>query len=296
MGTANVIPGVSGGTIALITGIFERLINAIKSFNLTAIKLFFSGKFKAFAKHCDLVFLISILTGIAIAIISVAKIFEYFFEYYPIYIWSFFFGLLLTSVPFVCKEVSKWNFVNILMVLIGTAIALIISLLTPASENTNIFYLFLCGVIAACSMILPGLSGSFVLILLGNYQLVMIESISNLTKPSEFLNSLKIIIPVGIGCIVGLLGFSYILSWVFKKFRNPTISILAGFVLGSSLILYPWKNQIFQNFGGKEKLIGYKWYLPEINSEFFISIAIMILGAALIITLELIGNKIKKNQ
>jgi putative membrane protein len=288
MGAANVIPGVSGGTMALITGIFERLINAIKSFNLTAIRLLLKGKIKDFINHTDLYFLIFVFLGLGVAMISIAKLFEYIFEYYPVYIWAFFFGLVLSSVFFLAREIKKRGIAEIFFFLTGAVIAIMISILSPASENTAIFYLFICGVLAACSMILPGLSGSFVLILLGNYQLIMIDAVGNL--------KIDILIPVVIGGFVGLMGFSYLLSWVFKKFRDVTMSTLTGFVLGSLLILWPWKKQIFVEFGDKEKLIGYDWQIPEFNQEFYIAIIVFFIGIISIWLMESLGNKIKTEK
>ncbi|MEA3505278.1 MAG: DUF368 domain-containing protein, partial [Bacteroidota bacterium] len=206
LGSANVIPGVSGGTIALITGIFERLINAIKSFNLTAIKFLLKGKIKDFVKHTDLYFLLAVFSGVGVAIISLAKIFGFLFENYPIFIWSFFFGLILASVFFVGKRIEKWNIAVFISLIVGAVAAFTLSFLSPATENSSFVYLIICGVVAIISMILPGLSGSFVLILMGNYQLVMIDSINNL--------DFKILIPVVVGAGVGLLAFSYILSWI----------------------------------------------------------------------------------
>ncbi|MCD4665897.1 MAG: DUF368 domain-containing protein, partial [Bacteroidales bacterium] len=233
MGAANVIPGGSGGTMALITGIFERLINAIKSFNLKAAKLLFSFKIKEFIKHTDLYFLIAVFAGIAIAIVTLAKLFGYLFENYPVYIWAYFFGLVLASVYFVGKTVNNWNTAVIITFVIGASVAILISFLNPATENRGMIYLLLCGVVAICSMILPGLSGSFVLILMGNYQLVMIDAVNN--------RDLEILLPVVIGAAVGLVAFSHFLSWVFKKYRDQTISLLTGFILGSLSVLWPWQ-------------------------------------------------------
>lgn len=290
MGAANVIPGVSGGTIALITGIFERLIDAIKSFNLKALQLLLKGKFKDFAKHVDLVFLIFVFLGIGIAIISIARIFEFLFENYPVHIWSFFFGLVLASVYFVGRKITHWNGAVVVNFIIGTAAAIAISVLSPASENSSIVYVMLCGVVAACSMILPGLSGSFVLILMGNYQLIMIQAVNDL--------NMQILIPTVIGAVVGVLVFSYILSWVFKRFRNQTIALLSGFILGSLGILWPWKNLITKSFAGESKVIGYDWFLPEINGEFFIAIGFMLLGIAVLWLMEdvLAGPEAKKKN
>ncbi len=287
MGAANVIPGVSGGTIALITGIFERLINAIKSFNGTAFKLLFTGKIKDFAKYVDFWFLFYVFAGIGVAILSIARLFEYLFQNYPIYIWSYFFGLVLASVYFVGKTVKKWNLSVILSFIVGTAVAISISVLNPASENSGFFYLIICGVVAVCSMILPGLSGSFVLILLGNYQLVMISAVNNL--------DFKILLPVVIGAGVGLIAFSHLLSWLLKKFHNQTLSTLTGFILGSLGILWPWKETLTQAFGGKVKTVGYDWFLPQLNSELFFAIVLVVIGIATIWATEAFGSKTQKN-
>lgn len=281
MGAANVIPGVSGGTIALITGIFEKLINSIKSFNITALKLLFTGKFKEFAEHINFSFLVTVFLGIGVSIISLARLFDYLFINHPVYIWAFFFGLILASVYFVGKTISKLSISVVLSFIIGVAIALIITFLTPATENQEMWYLFMCGVIAACSMILPGLSGSFILILLGNYQLIMINAVNSM--------NIKILAPVAVGAGIGLLGFSHVLAWVFKKFKDQTISLLSGFILGSLPILWPWKEEIIKTFDNSDKIkvIGYNWLLPsEFNTEVIFALGLMIVGIASIWLLE----------
>ena len=287
MGAANVIPGVSGGTMALITGIFERLIDAIKSFNIKAIKLLLSFKLKEFAKHVDLYFLIAVFAGIAIAIITLAKLFGFLFDNYPVYIWSYFFGLVLASVYFVGKTVSKWTLSVIITFIIGTAIAVVISVLNPATENSGFIYLLLCGVVAMCSMILPGLSGSFVLILMGNYQLVMIDAIND--------RNLGILIPVVIGAALGLLVFSHILSWVFKRYRDQTISLLTGFILGSLSILWPWQKLIYlkDEAGeiilkkGEPIVMKYEKILPDaFNTEVILAIVFAVVGILSIWAIE----------
>ncbi len=283
VGSANVIPGVSGGTIALITGIFERLINALKSCNLTAIKLFFTGKFKEFAKHIDLWFLVSVGCGVLVAILSIARLFEFLFAEYPIYLWSFFFGMILVSIYYVGITIEKFNWKVILSFIIGTAIALFIAFGTPANENSNLIYLMICGAVATCSMILPGLSGSFVLVLMGNYQLIMIDAVNDL--------NLKILLPVAIGGVVGLLAFSHLLSWIFKNYRDITIAVLTGFILGSMPIIWPWKNDVITYFGSEAKVTGYEYYLPELNTDFAIAFVIMLIGAALIVLTEKMAKK-----
>ncbi len=279
MGAANVIPGVSGGTIALITGIFERLINSIKSFNIKAIGLIFKGKFKEFAKHTDLYFLIAILIGIVIAIVSLARLFDFLFTNYPVYIWSFFFGLVLASVYFVGKTINKWSASVIITFIIGTAIAVLISTLNPAVENKSFVYLIFCGVAAICSMILPGLSGSFILVIMGNYKLVAIDAINN--------RDIEILLPVLIGAVIGLLAFSHLLSWVFKKYKDQTIAILTGFILGSLSILWPWQEKIYllNEIGekiiikGKPIIAKFERVMPEaFNIEVVFAIAFIIAG------------------
>ena len=224
VGIANIIPGVSGGTIALITGIFERLINAIKSVDLEAAKLLFQGKFKEFAVKTDLYFLIAVFVGVFLAIVSLAKVFGFLFEEYPVYIWAYFFGLVFASIYFVGKRVDRWTGSVIVSIIIGTAIAVLLSMFNPATENSGFFYLMLCGVVAVCSMILPGLSGSFVLILMGNYQLVAIDAINN--------RDFAVILPVGIGAVVGLIAFSHLLS----SNHQPVILRLLAADWGSTLL------------------------------------------------------------
>jgi len=286
VGVANIIPGVSGGTIALITGIFERLINAIKSFDLKAARLLFKGDWKSFATQTDLYFLIALFTGVVVAIVSLARIFDFLFHSYPVFIWAFFFGLILASVYFVGKTVERWRVSVYIAFAVGTVIALMFTFMTPATENSNFLYLVLCGVVAVCSMILPGLSGSFVLILMGNYQLVAIQAINN--------RDIGILLPVLIGAVGGLIAFSHLLSWVFKRYKDQTIALLTGFILGSLGVIWPWKTAIEQTFGDKVKVIGYDYFLPQMNSEFFIAVVIMIAGIVSIWWMERNAEAVSK--
>ncbi|MCH7658086.1 MAG: DUF368 domain-containing protein [Bacteroidetes bacterium] len=288
MGAANVIPGVSGGTIALITGIFEKLINSIKSLDLKAVRLILKGDFNGFFNRVNMSFLLSVFFGIFISILTLARILGYLFENYSVYIWAYFFGLILASVYFVGRRIEKVDFRVVITFLAGTLIAVLLSVLNPASENTSTYYLVLCGVVAICSMILPGLSGSFVLILMGNYELIFIKSVN------EF--DMGVLIPVGVGAVLGLLAFSHILSWIFKRYKDQTISLLAGFILGSLSILWPWKNEVFQTnrlgdillkSGGDPVVIGYEKYFPrQFDNELVISILLMITGIITIWVVE----------
>lgn len=279
MGAANVIPGVSGGTIALVTGIFTRLINAIKSFDTRALKLLLGGRFKEFTTHTDLWFLISLFAGVIAAIVSLARLLEFLFQHYPTYVWAFFFGLVMASVYFVGRTVKNWHAAAIVSFITGAAIAVSISVLTPASENSTFFYLLLCGVVAVCSMILPGLSGSFVLVLMGNYQLVMIDAINNF--------DLSVLLPVVIGAGAGLAVFSRFLSWLMDRYPDSTIALLSGFILGSLGILWPWKTEITETFGDKIKVVAYEWHLPDVNTGLAIAVFFIILGILSIAATEL---------
>jgi putative membrane protein len=287
MGAANVIPGVSGGTIALITGIFERLIDSIKSFDLQAIQLLAKIKIKDFIKHTDLFFLIAVLLGAVVSVLSLAKILEFLFANYPIYVWAFFFGLILASVYFVGKTIEGWSFSVIVTFIIGTGTAIALSVLSPATQNDSFLYLIICGVVAICSMILPGLSGSFVLLLLGNYELVMIQAVNTA--------DIKILFPVVLGAGGGLVLFSHLLSWVYKKYKNETISILTGFILGSLAILWPWKNEIYRLDAsgdiilknGKKIIQGYERYIPDaLTGEVWLAIILMLAGVISIWIIE----------
>lgn len=278
MGAANVIPGVSGGTIAFITGIYQRLIDSLKSFDPGALKLLFSGGFKVFALKTDLYFLVSIFIGIAISILSLARVVELAFENYEVYTLSFFFGLIMASILGVGRQIATLNLNNIIAVLIGVVTATGIAFLPPSEPNASFVYLTVCGAVAICSMILPGLSGSYILLLMGNYILVM-QAISSL--------DFGVLVPIAIGCIAGLILFSRLLSYLFKNFQDFTISILTGFVAGSLAIIWPWKiTRVVTLPGGKEKATGYSWFLPNLDIEFFVAIVLVAIGFLIVWYLE----------
>ncbi len=293
MGVANVIPGVSGGTIALLTGIFERLINALKSFDVEAVRLLLKFKFREFAQHVDFGFLLSVFLGVGVSIISVAKLLEFLFQSYPVYVWSFFFGLILVSVWFVGKSIGKIDVPAAVSFVIGAAVAFGLSVMNPATENTAFCYLIICGAVAICSMILPGLSGSFVLILMGNYQLIMIYAVSHF--------DMKIIVPVAIGVVVGLLAFSHFLSWLLSRYARQTMAVLTGFIFGSLGTIWPWKNPVYLMQDGAEVLKNgkpiiqsYQMYFPqEFSAEVAIAIVLMAAGMAALWALERSSEKAK---
>jgi len=289
MGAANVIPGVSGGTIALVTGIYEELILAVKSFNLKALKLLLSGKFRQFSKHVNLEFLIAVFFGVAISIVSLAKLLEYLFHQNELLVWSFFFGLIVASIFFVGRLVNKWNAISISTLLIGISVAIGIAFLKPSEQNTETWYLVLCGVVAVSSMILPGLSGSYVLILMGNYQLIMLTSVSN---PIE---NLHVLVPVFVGAVLGFLILSHGIAFVLKRFYDATISLLTGFVIGSLLVIWPWKipNETMPGKNGEIKVISYDWLVPDfLEIENIYAIGFIVLGFVTVWGIEKIGTSI----
>jgi putative membrane protein len=294
VGAANVIPGVSGGTIALITGIFEELIHSIKSIDIQALRLLISGRFRDFSVKINFFFLLAVFGGAIASIFSLARILEFMFLNYPIYVWAYFFGLILASVWFVGKSVQKWTISVIFLFLTGTVIAGGISYLNPAVPNEDFFYLVLCGMVAVCSMILPGLSGSFVLILLGNYELVAIEAVNQFR--------LDILFPMFIGIFFGLIAFSHLLSWLIRKFRDNTIAALTGFIFGSLIVLWPWKNEIYRLDATGNPLIsntgdlivqGYERFLPaSFNKEVLIATILVLFGFFSIWAIEVLSRKL----
>ena len=291
MGAANVIPGVSGGTVAFITGIYERLIKAVKSIDSTALKMLVSGRIREFAERVDFRFLFWLGVGVFVSILTLARVLDYLFENHEVHVWAFFFGLILASVFFVGKQVGRWSLTCITALLLGAGIAVGIALMNPASENDGFVYLMLCGVVAMASMIIPGLSGSFVLLLMGNYQLIMIDSVSKLTD-GDF-SALRILLPVGVGAVLGVIALSRLLAWIFERFHDAAVALLTGFVAGSLLSIWPWKEAILKEFarGGevKEKVVGYDWTVPPFSPETGLALLIMATGFVVVWMMEKSG-------
>ena len=280
MGVANVIPGVSGGTIALITGIYEELIDSLKSFDKKALKYILSFKINEFIDYTNLYFIIAVFGGSIFSVFSIANLFKFLFSNYPLYIWSFFFGLIIASIFFVGKKINKWDKSSVIALAIGTTIALSFTNISPASENDNLFFVFFCGIIGISGMMLPGLSGSFILILLGNYELLLVKAVADL--------NIIILTVFFLGSLFGLLSFSHLLSWLLKKYKDQTLAILTGFITGSLAIIWPWK-EVKESIiiGDKEKIIDYQLLIPqELNQENIIAIILMMMGIAIVYAIE----------
>lgn len=291
MGAADVVPGVSGGTIALITGIYEELIHSIRSFDLQAIKFFFTGKWKSFWNHINGTFLVSVFIGIFISVVSLARLLEYLLHEYPVHIWSFFFGLILVSSYVVARKVKHWDYPIFMAIVIGVGAAFYVTSVTPAQTPDDAWFVMLSGALGSCAMILPGISGSFILLLLGKYEFAL-EAVNNV--------DIKDLLLLGAGAVIGLISFAKLLSWLFKKYYNPTIAVLAGFMIGSLNKIWPWKETIETVIiDGEVKPLIEKNILPQLNNgdhHFLAGILFILVGAALIALIEIVLNKPNRTE
>lgn len=286
MGAADVVPGVSGGTIAFISGIYEELLDAINSININTLKILKNKGFKAAYRSINGNFLFALLLGIGISILSLAKLIKWLLENEPILLWSFFFGLVLASVFYVGKQIRNWNTLKILMLIIGTTLGYYITILPAmATHETPAWFLFISGALAICAMILPGISGSFILLLLGAYKPV-IEALDQ--------RDIKTLLIVGIGAIVGLLTFSRLLKWLFDKHKYVTLAVLTGFIAGSLNKIWPWKQVIESEIiHGKLKVLQEESVLPfnyEGDPNLLWAVIFAIIGFGVILLLEKFSN------
>jgi len=305
MGAADVVPGVSGGTIAFISGIYNELIESINAFNFKNLKLLKTDGFMVFFKAVNGSFLLSLFIGIGISVVTLATIFKWLLETKPIFVWSFFFGLVVASILFIGKQITKWNIVTVFLLLLGAGVAYYITII-PAmnSGNNSVLFLMLAGALAICAMILPGISGAFILLLLGAYKPAL-DAIHD--------KNIKNIAFLGIGAIVGLLTFSRVLKWLFDHYKNATLAVLTGFVIGSLNKIWPWKKIIKFRLDSHDKWVSYLDYnvLPnnydvplldslskigvpslyeQTNPQIFYAIVLAVLGFSLILLLEKWGN------
>ena len=300
MGTANKIPGISGGLVALALGFYKDLIFSLKRFDNKALKKVLNLEFNKFYEYINGKFLIMIILGIVISYFSTSKILEILLINYELYVWSLFFGLVIGTIFHLKSLIKLKNFKNIFFIVIGALIGFAISLINPAQENDNLYFVFICGIVSVSGMILPGLSGSFILILMGNYVLLLVDSVnalydtlnelirgdfSNVNSP-ERINYLKVLSVFTFGSITGLISLSKILSYLLSNFNQICNSIIFGFIIGSLGVLWPWKSEFNSDYGNK--LIR---YFPELNSETFYAILFIIIGMFTVIVL----SKYEKN-
>lgn len=286
MGAADVVPGVSGGTIAFITGIYEELVTTIANVDLGLLKIWKKEGFNKMWNALNGNFILALLVGIFISVFTLMRLTNYLLETYPIVVWSFFFGLVLASVWYVGKQIDQWNLKLIVFTTIGFVVAFGITLLAPAQGMDHPLYFLLCGSVAVCAMILPGISGAFILVLMGGYKAIT-------QAVSEF--NFQVIALVGLGAIIGLLSFSRILKWLFNNFKSITLAVLTGFIAGSLNKIWPWKNVLDSEIiKGKEVILKETSVLPQNfdgDPKLWFAIAAAVLGFLLILLLEKIADQ-----
>lgn len=289
MGAADVVPGVSGGTIAFISGIYEELIESINKINFGALKILKREGLKSFWNHINGTFFVFLFAGIIVSIASLAKVVTYLLDSHPVLIWSFFFGLILASVWLIGKTIKRWSPGVIVTLLIGTAIAFYISSIESVASVEAKWYILLSGALAICAMILPGISGSFILVLLGSYHIVL-EAVKS--------RDLVVIGLFAIGCVIGLLTFARLLKYLFNHYKEITIALLTGFMIGSLYKVWPWKIKV-----GSEPLVIHSngkedWMMSNVlpvnfegDALLFSAIGCAIGGMLLILILERFAPK-----
>lgn len=316
MGAANKVPGVSGGIVAFVAGFYEEFIYSLQKVNGKAFKLLINGRFKSFYRYINGRFLGLLFFGMIISYFSVSKILDYLIAHFELYVWSVFFGMIIGSIYYINKDFKDWNIKTIIALVVGIAIGISISFLDPAKENDNLWFVFICGIISVSGMALPGFSGSFILILLGNYVLLLVDSVNALydtvydiftgdfsfTENHVRIRMLKVISVFTLGSVAGLVTFSHLISYVLKYYKSITLSVIMGFIIGSLGVVWPWKKTIYKTLedtflldstGGKV-IENYKRFMPEFSKESFIAIAYIILGILIVLALEWYGQKTRK--
>ena len=260
MGTANKVPGVSGGIVAFVAGFYEEFIYSLQKFNRKGLMLLFTGRFTAFFNYVNGRFMSLLFLGMIISYFSVSKALDFLIVQYELYVWSVFFGMIIGSVIYIYKDFKSWNKATIFITFTGICLGLGISFLDPATENDNLLFVFFCGMISITGMTLPGFSGSFILILLGNYVLLLVDAVNALYEviialfsgnfhvfsDSYYISMLKILLVFTIGSIVGLVSLSHFLSYVLKRYKNNTLALIMGFISGSLGVVWPWKETIYK--------------------------------------------------
>jgi putative membrane protein len=290
MGAADVVPGVSGGTIAFVTGIYTRLLDALKRLHPLSLQLWYQDGFAAFWRAIDGRFLLTLFSGIIVSVLSLANLIHYMLEVYPIPVWSFFFGLVLGSILYLLRQVVIWRSPQVIAIVVGTVIAVTISILRPAQLPETWWMMMFSGFIAICAMILPGISGSFILLLMGMYG-VFIKALSDLNV--LFLASFAI------GCIVGLIAFSHVLSYFLQRYYSVMMALLTGFLVGSLNVLWPWKQVVESVVNRHGEIVpivqsnvspSYYSVISEQPSLLVAALTTMLLGFLIVFSLDWLSN------
>ena len=314
MGAANKVPGVSGGIVAFVGGFYEELIYSLQKINAKAFKLLINGRFKSFFQYTNARFLVLIFSGSIFSYFSVSQVLDFLIRNYELYVWSTFFGMILGSIYYVGKQFNDWRLKNIIGITIGIAIGVTISFMSPAKENDNLWFVFFCGMIGVSGMTLPGLSGSFILILLGNYVMLLVDAVNMLYKTiidvfsgdfdflqdQERIHYLKIVASFGAGSAFGLVVTSQILAYVLKRWHQLVTAIIIGFISGSLGIVWPWKNKIYKiedgnyllDSQGNQIIENYVRYIPDIYlRETWWAMLFIILGIGIILLIDYYGKR-----
>ncbi|WP_340066983.1 DUF368 domain-containing protein [Ascidiimonas aurantiaca] len=318
MGAANKVPGVSGGVVAFVAGFYEEFIYSLQKINAKAFKLLINGRFNSFFRYINGRFLGLLVFGMLISYFSISKLLDYFIEKKELFVWAAFFGMIIGSIYYIAKDFNHWNRKTVTSLILGIAIGVSISFLSPARENTNLLFIFICGIISVSGMTLPGLSGSFILILLGNYVLLLVDSVNALYDTfaevlrgdlsflhnQERLDMLLILAVFTLGSATGLVTFSHLLSFVLKNFKNITTALIMGFISGSLGVVWPWKETIFKtdasgafllDSNGMQVVQNYKRFLPDMSDpENWLAIGFIIFGILVVLALDWYGKKTQK--
>lgn len=317
MGAANKVPGVSGGMVAFVAGFYEEFIYSLQRVNGKAFRLLINGRFKSFWGYINGRFLGLLIFGMIISYFSVSKLLDYFLAHYELYVWSVFFGMIIGSIYYVAKDFGKWNRKYLMYLLVGAVVGLSISFLEPAKQNDHLLFVFFCGIIGVSGMTLPGLSGSFILILLGNYVLLLVDSVNALydsianifqgdlsfTNDPARMELLGVLAVFALGSLTGLVTLSHFLGFLLKRFKKVTFAVIIGFITGSLGVVWPWKSKEFEydSYGnilldanGQEIIQGYRRFLPsEFSFETFLVIFFIIVGVLIVLSLDWYQKKKK---
>ncbi len=315
MGAANKVPGVSGGVVAFVAGFYEEFIYSLQKINLKAFKLLISGRFNSLYRYVNGKFLGLLILGMLISYFSVSKILDFLIVHYELYVWSAFFGMIIGSIYYISKDFDEWDRNSIIFAMLGILGGIGISLLEPARENDNLWFVFVCGMISVSGMTLPGLSGSFILILLGNYVLLLVDSVNALYDTiaevilmdfsfidnSERLRMLQVLLVFAAGSLAGLVSLSHLLGYVLKKRKKETFAVIIGFITGSLGVVWPWKEKIYKlnengapliDREGNKIIDNYDRYLPQIDiSETWLAIFFIVMGIFIVLGLVWCENR-----
>lgn len=304
MGAADVIPGVSGGTIAFMTGIYNELLASISSINKESLKLFFTGKWKQFYRYINGNFLFSLIVGIGISILSLAKLMSYLLVHQPVETWAFFFGLIVASSILILKGIENWKPKDLVFLALGIVIGIVVCTLSPTNTPDGLWFIFISGALAICAMILPGISGSFILLILGKYEYIMTR-ISELVSGIDVWSNLGIMAVFGLGCIIGIVSFSKFLHWLMEHYHKQTVLVMAGFIIGSLVRIWPWSNMDKVIVSQNPEMIGLEGPALEtalanfdgiVNMHYGGAIIFALIGFALIGIIELGSKAIAKRR